>query len=193
MILHPLTILHPLPLHPAVAGGGGGTVDLPGGAEVAGRGDIVDDDKLRFARARELELAFRAPPFAGRAHLSRHWHVVHMPVRSTSISAWRRSNEWRRPRGAFRRGDWYARKETRHRDETYMAHQRWRANTVHLCVESSFQDDYQSSCGMTTACSIANLSAFVRKTCHTPCRRPHRDTSRQTITRSGAAGMTAKS
>ena len=69
--------LHPLPLHPAVAGGGGGAVDFPGGAGVAGGGDVVDDDKLRFARPRELELAFRTPPLAGRAYLPRHRHVVH--------------------------------------------------------------------------------------------------------------------
>ena len=80
MILHPLTTLHPLPFRPAVAGGGGGTVDFPGGAGVAGGGDVVNDDITRLARARELELAFRTPPLAGRTHLSCYWYIVHMPV-----------------------------------------------------------------------------------------------------------------
>ena len=70
-------MLHPLPLRPAVAGGGGGAVDLPGGTGVTGGGDVVHDDKFRFARAREFELAFRAPPLACRAHLSRYRYIVH--------------------------------------------------------------------------------------------------------------------
>ena len=44
---------------------------------MAGGGYVVDDDKLRFARAREFELAFRTPPLASRADLSCYRHIVH--------------------------------------------------------------------------------------------------------------------
>ena len=79
------------------------------------------------------------------------------------------------------------------------------ANAISLSVESSFQDDYQSSCGTTTTDSIAHFGAIVRR--NPPYPRYHisqnaimvpigrclqRDTSHLAITRSGTAGMTAK-
>jgi len=39
--------------------------------------NVVDDDIARFARARELELATRAPPLACGADLSCYRHIVH--------------------------------------------------------------------------------------------------------------------
>ena len=72
------TFLHLLPLRPAVAGGGGGTVDLPGSAAVALSRYSVNHNELRFASARELELAFRSPPLAGRTDFSRHGNVIHV-------------------------------------------------------------------------------------------------------------------
>ena len=44
---------------------------------MAGRGDVVNDDIARLARAREFELAFRTPPLASRADLSCYRHIVH--------------------------------------------------------------------------------------------------------------------
>ena len=77
--MFPFSLLNSLPLHPAIAGVGGGAFDFPGGAAVAGGGDVVDDDIARLARARELELAPRAPPLACGADFSCYRHIVHRP------------------------------------------------------------------------------------------------------------------
>ena len=45
---------------------------------MAGGGDVVDDDIARLARAREFELAPRAPPLAGGADLTCYRHIVHL-------------------------------------------------------------------------------------------------------------------
>jgi hypothetical protein len=72
----------------------------------------------------------------------------------------------------FRRGDWYARKETRRGDEIGILRQAsaLRRHVFALC--HPFQDDYQSSCGLTTVSIIAKLRAFVRRMPPTARSRP---------------------
>jgi len=104
-----------------------------------------------------------------------------------------------RPRGVFRRGDWYARKETRRGDEIdkVRPEDAPRRHVFALC--HSFQDDYQSSCGLTTVGIIANFRAFAHRmpsaaSSKPPYRRPSPLGQPATIsnTRIPRTGMTAK-
>ena len=107
--------------------------------------------------------------------------------------------ETKSPR-ASRRGDWYARKETQRRDEIDIVRPKdaLRQHVFALC--HSFQDDYQSSCGLTTVGIIANFCAALRKTRHSghagrvplPTAVASRTTSHLSITRSRPDRMTAK-
>ena len=55
---------------------GGATVDVPGAADMAGGGNVVDFDRLKAA-AHELQFTLAAPPLAGGADLTGYRYVVH--------------------------------------------------------------------------------------------------------------------
>ncbi len=69
------------------------------------------------------------------------------------------------PRDVFRRGDWYARKEARRGDKTNRMRPKDAPRRSVFALCHAFQDDYQSSCGLTTANSIAYSRRIVRKYC----------------------------
>ena len=77
--------------------------------------------------------------------------------------------------------------------KTTMALQHGRAKTFCLCVKSSFQDDYQSSCGLTWGDIIADSAILCAQFRRLSPAVPPRDTSRQMVTRNSAARMTAES
>ena len=77
------------------------------------------------------------------------------------------------PPRAFRRGDWYARKETRRGDETVTMRPEDAPGRFAFALCLSFQVDYQSSCGSTTGGIIANFRGLVRNN-RQSCRQPPR-------------------